>query len=187
MLVAFLALGGVVWLGCENAGQTTATTGTPATSKAAASSEATGKKMSPKEMAVEARKTGKPVGPADWKPKQGDWVLRELGDSGIFNYCEVKEVKDNAAVLVYDKRTTDFPNPEPFTKLIPIPDKDSKDMPAQGSYVIMRQSELKWYYGHVTKVSGQDVTVETTDASKGSAAVELQVKMVRPGEFVIVK
>lgn len=171
-------------LGCDDKAPPAKPAQPTATAKATAKPKADNK-VTGAAMAKAALLTGRPFKPENWKPKAKDKVLFPIGNSGIYDVFVIKNVKDDKGFYIHNGN--DVGLSEPLEKLTPIPKADKTEMPKVGGYVICENwSDLKWAFAKVKKVDGKNVTVEWINFSKKEAQ-KPEEKLVRPGEFVVVK
>ena len=190
-LALFIALASVpVGAGCKGDDKPTPASSTAAAAPAKASPGAGATTMSAVEMTKEARKKGRPFVPDGWKPKPGERVVKEISNWGIFDMYEITRLAGGKAHVKYCGTGDEQKAPMAVEPFAPLAAKDSKAMPAEGAFVIIPEkdaSSCKWQFARVKKVAGRNVTVETVNFQKQSEKTEIQERMVRPGEFVLVK
>ncbi len=142
--------------------------------------------MSLTDMTAEARRAGRPHVPDGWKPEEGDKVVKEIGDWGLFDYYVVTRVVGDDAYLKFGGWGDEMKTPEPVDKLVPVPEKSSGALPSAGGYVVApkKPNDVKWVFARVVAVSGKNVTIAV--APEKDKKTDLQERMVRAGEFILV-
>lgn len=116
----------------------------------------------------------RPQAPPDYRPKAGERVLGAWTTHAWYG-GRVKSINGNKATVVWDGPR---PDEAGFENLVPYPTAENSPSPAVGDYVLVKPTSGSWDYAQVSSAGGSSIEVKGPDG---------KARMVRPGEFVILK
>ena len=121
---------------------------------------------------IKTAQSKSPETPKDFKPKKGDKVLA-LWALNSWYTGTIDKVSGDKVTVAWDDATK--PKEVDKDKVLPLPNAENVGVPAVDQYVLTKpQGGSRWYYGQVTEVSGDSITVKnarglTRTVKKGEA------------------